>query len=151
MVSSVGGPPGGKPPGSAPGDDGEEDSAIYNQLKKFINVIVSTYAQKSNQKRSWISLDGLSVLHWAVYQSKTARAKARHHLLLSNICLCSGWPQRCWCPKYGNQFTTYCSRRWLVGWKVVSPRNNCGPRFLTKRRWCMHEKTTRTTLEPHER
>ena len=63
MVSSVGGPPGGKPPGSAPGDDGEEDSAIYNQLKKFINVIVSTYAQKLNQKHSWISLDGLSVLH----------------------------------------------------------------------------------------
>ena len=63
MVSSVGGPPGGKPPGSAPGDDGEEDSAIYNQLKKFINVIVSTYAQKSTQKRSRISLDGLSVLH----------------------------------------------------------------------------------------
>ena len=42
MVSKVGGPPGGKPPGSAPADEGEEDSAIYNQLKKFINVIVSS-------------------------------------------------------------------------------------------------------------
>ena len=42
MVSKVGGPPGGKPPGGAPADDGEEDSAIYNQLKKFINVIVSS-------------------------------------------------------------------------------------------------------------
>ena len=48
MVSSVGGPPGGKPPGSAPGDDGEEDSAIYNQLKKFINVIVSV--QRAEKK-----------------------------------------------------------------------------------------------------
>ena len=48
MVSSVGGPPGGKPPGSAPGDDGEEDSAIYNQLKKFINVIVSLHSNNSN-------------------------------------------------------------------------------------------------------
>ena len=42
MVSKVGGPPGGKPPGGAPADEGEEDSAIYNQLKKFINVIVSS-------------------------------------------------------------------------------------------------------------
>ena len=48
MVSSVGGPPGGKPPGSAPGDDGEEDSAIYNQLKKFINVIVSIHSSNSH-------------------------------------------------------------------------------------------------------
>ena len=39
MVSKVGGPPGGGPPGVK--DDKEEDSAIYNQLKKFINVIVS--------------------------------------------------------------------------------------------------------------
>ena len=42
MVSKVGGPPGGKPPGGAPADEGEEDSAIYTQLKKFINVIVSS-------------------------------------------------------------------------------------------------------------
>ena len=37
MVSKVGGPPGGGPPGA----EKEEDSAIYLQLKKFINVIVS--------------------------------------------------------------------------------------------------------------
>ena len=39
MVSRVGGPPGGGPPGA--GGNEEEDSLIYAQLKKFINVIVS--------------------------------------------------------------------------------------------------------------
>jgi len=37
MVSKVGGAPKGGPPGG--GDDSEADSAIYKQLKKFINVI----------------------------------------------------------------------------------------------------------------
>ena len=41
MVSRVGGPPGGGPPGGVPSGDSEEDSLIYAQLKKFINVIVS--------------------------------------------------------------------------------------------------------------
>ena len=41
MVSKVGGPPGGMPPGAGAQGSSEEDSAIYNQLKKFINVIVS--------------------------------------------------------------------------------------------------------------
>ena len=50
MVSKVGGPPGGKPPGSAPADEGEEDSAIYNQLKKFINVIVSSNTNSVSSK-----------------------------------------------------------------------------------------------------
>ena len=53
MVSKVGGPPGGKPPGTAPaGDDGEEDSAIYNQLKKFINVIVSSQVNSNSSRAS---------------------------------------------------------------------------------------------------
>ena len=52
MVSKVGGPPGGKPPGSAPADEGEEDSAIYNQLKKFINVIVSSRDNPNSRKAS---------------------------------------------------------------------------------------------------
>ena len=41
MVSKVGGPPGGLPPGTGGPGSAEEDSAIYSQLKKFINVIVS--------------------------------------------------------------------------------------------------------------
>ena len=41
MVSKVGGAPKGGPPGGGDGD-AEENSAIYKQLKKFINVIVST-------------------------------------------------------------------------------------------------------------
>ena len=51
MVSKVGGPPGGMPPGAG-GKDAEEDSAIYSQLKKFINVIVSTqsYQKRGNEK-----------------------------------------------------------------------------------------------------
>ena len=53
MVSKVGGPPGGKPPGTAPPvDDSEEDSAIYNQLKKFINVIVSSEDNPNSSKAS---------------------------------------------------------------------------------------------------
>jgi hypothetical protein len=39
MVSKVGGPPGGMPPGAGGAGGAEEDSAIYSQLKKFINVI----------------------------------------------------------------------------------------------------------------
>jgi hypothetical protein len=39
MVSKVGGPPGGMPPGAGGAGSAEEDSAIYSQLKKFINVI----------------------------------------------------------------------------------------------------------------
>ena len=51
MVSKVGGPPGGKPPGTLrAGDDTEEDSAIYNQLKKFINVIVSSEDNPNSSK-----------------------------------------------------------------------------------------------------
>ena len=46
MVSKVGGPPGGMPPGAGGPGSAEEDSAIYSQLKKFINVIVSTQSFK---------------------------------------------------------------------------------------------------------
>ena len=46
MVSKVGGPPGGMPPGAGGPGSAEEDSAIYSQLKKFINVIVSTQSIK---------------------------------------------------------------------------------------------------------
>lgn len=48
MVSKVGGPPGGMPPGAGAQGSAEEDSAIYSQLKKFINVIVS--AQRAEKK-----------------------------------------------------------------------------------------------------
>ena len=50
MVSKVGGPPGGMPPGAGGPGSAEEDSAIYSQLKKFINVIVST---QSFEKGNW--------------------------------------------------------------------------------------------------
>ena len=50
MVSKVGGPPGGMPPGAGGAASAEEDSAIYSQLKKFINVIVSAQRFK---KRNW--------------------------------------------------------------------------------------------------
>ena len=50
MVSKVGGPPGGMPPGAGGPGSAEEDSAIYSQLKKFINVIVSTQSFKN---RNW--------------------------------------------------------------------------------------------------
>ena len=46
MVSKVGGPPGGMPPGAGGAGSAEEDSAIYSQLKKFINVIVSAQSFK---------------------------------------------------------------------------------------------------------
>ena len=46
MVSKVGGPPGGMPPGAGGAGSAEEDSAIYSQLKKFINVIVSAQSIK---------------------------------------------------------------------------------------------------------
>ena len=46
MVSKVGGPPGGMPPGAGGAASAEEDSAIYSQLKKFINVIVSAQRLK---------------------------------------------------------------------------------------------------------
>ena len=46
MVSKVGGPPGGMPPGAGGAASAEEDSAIYSQLKKFINVIVSAQSFK---------------------------------------------------------------------------------------------------------
>ena len=46
MVSKVGGPPGGLPPGTGGPGSAEEDSAIYSQLKKFINVIVSAQSFK---------------------------------------------------------------------------------------------------------
>ena len=47
MVSKVGGPPGGLPPGTGGPGSAEEDSAIYSQLKKFINVIVSAQSLKN--------------------------------------------------------------------------------------------------------
>ena len=47
MVSKVGGPPGGMPPGAGGPGSAEEDSAIYSQLKKFINVIVSAQSFKN--------------------------------------------------------------------------------------------------------
>ena len=50
MVSKVGGPPGGMPPGAGGPGSAEEDSAIYSQLKKFINVIVSAQSFKN---RNW--------------------------------------------------------------------------------------------------
>ena len=50
MVSKVGGPPGGMPPGAGGPGSAEEDSAIYSQLKKFINVIVSA---QSFQNGNW--------------------------------------------------------------------------------------------------
>ena len=60
MVSKVGGPPGSHPPGSS---NKEEDSAIYSQLKKFINVIVSHLL--------------ISSVHGTV-NAKTGFCKARH-------------------------------------------------------------------------
>ena len=49
MVSKVGGAPKGGPPGGGDGD-AEENSAIYKQLKKFINVIVSNSLQIAWQR-----------------------------------------------------------------------------------------------------
>ena len=49
MVSKVGGAPKGGPPGGGDGD-AEENSAIYKQLKKFINVIVSTSLPESQDQ-----------------------------------------------------------------------------------------------------
>ena len=55
MVSRVGGPPGGGPPGA--GGNEEEDSLIYAQLKKFINVIVSHSQSRSNHSNATVRVE----------------------------------------------------------------------------------------------
>ena len=59
MVSKVGGPPGGLPPGTGGPGSAEEDSAIYSQLKKFINVIVSAQSYKNETGMALLKINAL--------------------------------------------------------------------------------------------
>ena len=59
MVSKVGGPPGGMPPGAGGPGSAEEDSAIYSQLKKFINVIVSAQSYKNETGMALFKINAL--------------------------------------------------------------------------------------------